>query len=757
MHVEQAQSSISLIRRAAIALVLLSALGMGLYLQQTYQAGREEVARNLAIQSAFAASHAQTFLDRIGDGMVLMGREFVDNPGYSRHTIRQHLHEFLDIYPEVSALVLFDGEGQRFLHTAVAPDQPLPQLCLPPGAFSGKAGRSRYGVGPTGTSTVTGVWRVPLRAPIRDAQGVVRLVIQADIPISEHEALWQGILLPPHAVIGILHGDGMHMARSPLRDAQSLFSTPEQGPLVEAMRRDGGASQGAFEGRAGADSSSMFGAYTRMERHALVAYVAMPRAVFWLKWLRHHGYVLPLFLGYLLFLVVGARLMIRHQRRHIDALLEQARRDPLTGLPNRFAAGEWLQQELAHARRKSSRVAVLVLDLDGFKDVNDSLGHGLGDQLLRMVARRLADGVLEADFLARLGGDEFMMAVSDVDVDALADQAGRIVELLSAPFVVDGHTLSVGVSIGIGLFPEDGDGMDVVLRHADAAMYEAKRKGRNTFEFFDPALEQAVHRRLRLQQDMQRALANGEFEVYYQPLVEMRSGRIVGAEALVRWNDPERGLRGPAEFIPHSESTGLILPLGQWVLRAACVQAVRWAGQGWPLKMSVNLSARQFRDPELPAQVGAILRDTGMVAESLQLEITESTAMEHPAQALEAMSALKALGLRLAIDDFGTGYSSLSYLKCIPADLIKVDQSFVREMLADASDRAIVEAMIGLSATLGRSSLAEGIETAEVFDALRAYGCHYGQGDLFAPPLPADRFEALLRQGIRYGAGEAGG
>jgi len=197
MHVEQAQSSISLIRRAAIALVLLSALGMGLYLQQAYQAGREEVARNLAIQSAFAACHAQTFLDRIGDGMVLMGREFVDNPGYSRHAIRQHLHEFLDIYPEVSALVLFDGEGQRFLHTAAAPDQPLPQLCLPPGAFSGKAGRSRYGVGPTGTSTVTGVWRVPLRAPIRDAQGVVRLVIQADIPISEHEALWQGIPCRP--------------------------------------------------------------------------------------------------------------------------------------------------------------------------------------------------------------------------------------------------------------------------------------------------------------------------------------------------------------------------------------------------------------------------------------------------------------------------------------------------------------------------------------------------------------------------------
>lgn len=469
--------SISLIWRAAAALVLLGALGMGLYTKQAYQSGREEVARNLAIQSAFAATHAQTFLDRIGDGMVLMGREFVDNPGYSRQTIQQHLHEFLELYPEVCALVLFDGDGQRFLHTSATPDQPLPRLCLPPGSFGGEDGRSLYGVGPTSTCTVTGVWRVPLRAAIRDAQGVVRLVIQADIPISSHEALWQGIQLPPHAVIGILHGDGVHMARSPLQNEQTLFNTPEQGPLAEAMRREGGEAQGVFEGRASADAPYMFGAYTRMEKHALVAYVAMPRAAFWKKWLHHHGYAFPLFLGYLLFLVVGARLMVRYERRHIDTLLGQARRDPLTGLPNRLAAAEWLQQEIALARRKSARVAVLFLDLDGFKDVNDSLGHGLGDQLLRMVARRLEGGVREADFLARLGGDEFLMVVGDAQVDAMADQAARIIELMSTPFDVDGQTLAVGVSIGISLFPDDGDGADVVLRHADAAMYEAKRKG----------------------------------------------------------------------------------------------------------------------------------------------------------------------------------------------------------------------------------------------------------------------------------------
>lgn len=418
--------------------------------------------------------------------------------------------------------------------------------------------------------------------------------------------------------------------------------------------------------------------------------------------------------------------------------------DGLTGLPNRHLLADRASQAIDIARRNDEPVAVLFLDLDHFKNVNDSLGHRVGDSLLVQLASRLRGTVREQDTVARTGGDEFVLVLPLTDIAGAAHLATKLMALASAPFQVDQQELTVTPSMGIAMFPTDGDDFDTLCKCADAAMYRAKRDGRNAYRFFTSEMQAQSARALLLENALRRALERGQLSLHYQPQLSLDAdgeARIVGAEALLRWHHPELGWVSPAEFIPIAEASGLILPIGEWVLREALSQLRRWDAAGLPeLTMAVNLSAVQFRHDDLPELVDRVLLETGMPAGRLELELTEGAAMDNPAMAIAVMNELHARGVSLSIDDFGTGYSSLSYLKKFRVGKLKIDQSFVRDLTEDAEDRAIVDAVIRMAAALGLQTLAEGVETEGQLAFLRRQGCQAVQGYLFSRPLPADAF-----------------
>jgi diguanylate cyclase (GGDEF)-like protein/PAS domain S-box-containing protein len=433
--------------------------------------------------------------------------------------------------------------------------------------------------------------------------------------------------------------------------------------------------------------------------------------------------------------------------RESEATLEHlAHHDSLTGLPNRLLFTSRVEHALKRAQRDGQSVALLFVDLDHFKNINDSLGHPVGDLLLVQAAERLLAVVRDEDTVARLGGDEFTLLLEGLrDARGVAHIAAKIVEVFNEPFNVDGHELHVGVSIGISLSPADGEDFPILLRNADAAMYHAKARGRNGYQFYTAELTASALERMSLENNLRQALKLDQFEVYYQPQVDLSSGRVIGAEALLRWNHPEMGLVGPDRFIPVAEDTGLIIPIGGWVLQAACRQLRQWQHDGLPLKrVSVNLSGQQLQRGDLVATVREALAESGLAAQSLELEITEGFIMQQAEKAIEVLDQLRALGVTLSIDDFGTGYSSLAYLKRLPIDTLKIDKSFVRDIPHDLNDEAIARAIIALATSLQLGVIAEGIETAEQHTFLLNQGCGQGQGYLFSPPVPAAQFVSYL-------------
>ena len=428
-------------------------------------------------------------------------------------------------------------------------------------------------------------------------------------------------------------------------------------------------------------------------------------------------------------------------------LAHLAHYDPLTDLPNRLFAHERLNHALQKAKRHQERVAVLFIDLDHFKTINDGLGHAVGDELLVTVARRLQQRLRNEDTLARLGGDEFLVILENLQSpDEAAHTAQALLKLFERPLPL-GHDRDayLGASLGISLYPDDGQSSDELIRNADAALYQAKAEGRNTYRFYTRALTERAHQRLTLESQLRQAINNQEFILHYQPLVDTLSGRPLGVEALVRWNSPQ-GMISPAEFIPLAEDTGLIVPIGTWVLREACRQAQALRSQGFALEtLAVNLSPRQFRQVDLLQQVRAALHDSGLPAACLELEITEGALMDDVAQTQATLSALKSLGLRLAVDDFGTGYSSLAYLQRFPLDKLKIDQSFMRGVPKDQGNLEIVATIIALARTLNLTVIAEGVETHEQHQALAQLACEQCQGYLFSRPLSSEQLHDWLR------------
>jgi diguanylate cyclase (GGDEF)-like protein len=447
-------------------------------------------------------------------------------------------------------------------------------------------------------------------------------------------------------------------------------------------------------------------------------------------------------------------------RRKEQRILHLANHDSLTGLPNRQSFLDRLQQclddiapgeEAAKAGTGDGATAggsVMFLDLDHFKEVNDTLGHPVGDRLLQAVAQRLVKSMRGTDLVARLGGDEFAtIQVGLTDPDRVAEKAQRIIDQVSRPYVIDGHQIRIGVSIGITFFPGDHREVEPLVKNADLAMYRAKSDGRNTFRFYVADLETKLRQRLELEGDMRLALAEEQFVLHYQPKIEIETGLVIGAEALVRWKHPRLGMVPPDHFIPAAERCGLITDLGRWVLATACREAASWQRRGLPrIHVAVNLSPVQIQDPHLVSDVAGLLDETGLDPELLELEITETILMQDVENTITKLDALKALGLGIAIDDFGTGYSCLNYLRRFPVGKIKIDRSFVQDMTSNSGAATITRAIIGLSQSLNMSVVAEGVEDVHQLDQLRAFRCTEGQGYFFSRPLPADGFTAFVSQ-----------
>jgi diguanylate cyclase (GGDEF)-like protein/PAS domain S-box-containing protein len=437
-------------------------------------------------------------------------------------------------------------------------------------------------------------------------------------------------------------------------------------------------------------------------------------------------------------------------RKQAEARIRyMALHDALTGLPNRILLHDRLGQAIALACRNRERVAVLMLDLDHFKHINDSLGHHIGDEFLEAVSMRLRGCVRESDIVARLGGDEFVIALPAVaDNQCMTAVAQKVLMALLDPFQIEGHELRASGSIGIGQYPADGENPGALLRAADVAMYAAKAKGRGTHAFFTPELNAATQRRLMLTNDLHQACAREQFVLHYQPQVSTHSGAITGVEALLRWYHPKHGLISPLEFIPLLEELGLIIDVGQWVLRTACLQNVAWQKEGLPaMRVGVNVSAQQFYRGNIVRVVEEVLLEAGMNPKWLELELTESLSLDDSEIAIKIMHRLKRIGVSLSLDDFGTGWSSLSYLRRFPLDRIKIDRSFMRDIPAQPAAEAVVRSIMDLARNLGLSCVAEGVETVEQHDYLEKKNCAEIQGFLFSRPLPASDLGSLMRSG----------
>ncbi|MDE2251466.1 MAG: EAL domain-containing protein [Gammaproteobacteria bacterium] len=433
-------------------------------------------------------------------------------------------------------------------------------------------------------------------------------------------------------------------------------------------------------------------------------------------------------------------------RRVYQAQIErQANYDALTGLANRTLLNGRLRQAISRAAGSASEIAVVFIDLDQFKFINDTYGHALGDGLLQSMADRLRSCVRDSDTVARQGGDEFVLLLQGYRPDDLAGVVQRLHASIALPWRSGRREFHVTSSIGVAVYPTDGDRADVLLRNADAAMYKAKENGRNAVQFFTAELNHALVERLDVEHRLRGALARNQFLLHYQPRINMATGRIAGAEALLRWRVPQRGLVSPARFISVAEDTGLIVPIGRWVLHSACMQACDWQAAGLPpIVVSVNVSPRQFREGNIVATIAEALRISGLDARYLQIELTEGLAMHGAEKYVEMLGQIKALGVQIAVDDFGTGYSSLSYLKRFPVDQLKVDRSFVVDLATDPDDAVIVQAIIALGHKLNLQVVAEGVETAEQLEFLRQAGCDEMQGYLFGMPMIASDFAALL-------------
>jgi len=739
------------LRRAFYAFVAAGVLGLVALGVISWDRQQKEARQTLSLLSGFLASAAQAFFDDLGHGLEPLGHllvriDAVNDP----EAARPYLDKFKARYPQIATVGIIDPNGRMLINSAKQAGEPLPDFRNTPeymGPFlEALSAPTLYTMGQPEFGQIIREWRFPFRYTVRDEAGRPLFMIQATIPLESGMHFLRNITLPPNSLVGLLREDGLQQARWPVDDPSKVYGRRLNGPLLQAIEANPDQIGGSFTGYSPwmYTEHQRLGAYHHLSELPLYAYVSIPYTQVWSKWWNHNSPLLGVFLVFVATLGAIAYWVTVHERLHSHELLNQARRDSLTGLTNRAGSEELLQRQIRLSRETGRPFTIMFFDLDRFKDINDTLGHGVGDQLLIEVGKRTTAVLRQDDMLARLGGDEFLCILPGSTLDAGSRTAQRLIQAFETPFRVSQHRLKMSCSIGLAFFPEHGTDCETLLKHADTAMYEAKRLGRSGFACYESGLGQRLQQRLTLESKIRDALVNQEFRLHFQPILELESGRIISAEALLRWRDAEGIEHSPAQFIPIAEESGLILPLGEWVLKAACVQARAWLDQGFDLSVAVNLSTRQFQDPDLLGKVTSVIADCGLPPSRLELEVTEGAAMLDPESSMAVLGTLKRLGIRIAIDDFGTGYSSLSYLKRIPADTIKIDKNFVDGVSEDTDDRAIVHSIIALAKALDKHTIAEGIETDAQKLALEKAGCKWGQGYLFSRPLSADAFLALL-------------
>lgn len=740
-----------LLRRAFYAFLAVGLFGfiaLGLFNWHREQA---DARQNLAVLSDFLASATQAFFDDLGHGLVPLG-QLLQRVDVLKHpeAARPYLEKFQERYPQIGAMAVIAPNGRMLINTARRPGERLPDFrrtrtYLAP-FRAALASPALYTIGRPEYGQVIHEWRFPFRYTTHDDDGRALFMIQAAIPLETGIHFLRDMSLPAHSLLGILREDGLQQARWPVDDPNKVYGKDLNGPLVKVIRAQPEQRKGYFTGH----SPWMFtkhqrlGGFSHLATLPMYAYVSIPYGYVWHKWWEHNSPLLGMFLVFVAIFGIIAFWVTRQERQHSQDLMSLARRDSLTGLVNRAGAEELLERQIRLSQKGDRPFTIMFFDLDRFKDINDSLGHGVGDQLLIEVGKRTKGVLRQDDMLARLGGDEFLVILPGSHLEAGLSTAKRVIKAFETPFMVARQRLKMSCSMGIALYPDHGADRETLLKHADTAMYEAKRLGRSGYACYEGGLGERLQQRILLESRMHDALAKEQFELHYQPIMELRSGCLIGAEALLRWRDSDGTSYSPAEFIPIAEESGLILPLGEWVLRTACRQAKEWLEQGFEIIVAVNLSTRQFLDPDLSEKVLGVLDECGLPPSQLELEVTEGAAMLDPESSVEVLGLLKRIGVRIAIDDFGTGYSSLSYLKRIPADTIKIDKSFVDGVAEESDDRAIVRSILALANALDKNTIAEGIETLEQKLALEEIGCHWGQGYLFSHSYPAHEFRAVL-------------
>ena len=743
------------LRNAVLVFMLLASLALGAYSIYSWQREEHEVKDNLQILSSFLASTSQSFFDNLGNGLVSLGKsleksDLMDDP----EELRDELMSFQSRYPEVKAMVVFAPDGRMLLNTAVAPNQPLPDFRTDPPYIRqlmlDMQQNQRYIVGAPEYGKALKRWRFALRHVVRNVDGTPQFLIQAAIPLEQEGTFLHQLPAPKNSVIGLLREDGFQQARWPLgeQDANTIYGQMSKGPAWRKIQANPGIQSGFYSGKSlwPGQQSERMGMFTHLARSKLYAYVSFPANYVWQRWWRHNQPVIIvslLFLG--LFGFMAYRITLREQS-HRGELIDQSRRDALTGLPNRAAVEQTIQHCIQKSQDARQPFTVLFLDIDRFKDVNDSYGHAIGDQLLIEIGL-LIQGVLRSDdMLARLGGDEFLIVLPTSGPEMTLQITQRLMQAFQRPLMIGEHSLRVTSSIGIALYPEHGEDVVTLLQHADTAMYEAKRDGRNAFSFYVEQMGERVRQRVEMEHALREATRLGEFHLLYQPVVDLKTGRVVGAEALVRWTRQNGEVILPGAFIQVAEESGLILQLGEWVLNNVCSQIKHWRAEGIKVWVAMNLSPRQFQDPALAAKIEMALRKFEIPPGALELEITETAAMLDAEASIRILGKLKALGLQISIDDFGTGYSSLAYLKRIPADKVKIDKSFVDGINVDADDNAIVHMILALAKELGKVTIAEGVETEQQFTTLRELKCELAQGFWMSRPISPEAFVALMQE-----------
>lgn len=717
-----------------------------------WQQTQQQIHDKLHIEARLAANSARSVFQGLTDDLPYLALQLSERGGESLFDDYALLRTYQDHHPYVASFVLFAPDGKMLLNTA----RPCCSAGLPDPrqhpAFL-KSLRHTLNVpgvwiGQTQQGLVLHDWRIPVRYVVRDEYGNARMILQASVLLSYLVDQWGRDPLLSDSALGLLRTDGLHIARVPAPDPRRLYATRMTGPLATILNADAHTPSGTFEGRSSVDGGHRIGEYVRLSDFPVAAYASVPWSlVIWRWW---NG-VSP-FLGLGLLSLAGfvglTRMQVVRERRHAGELAERARRNLLTGLPNRFALMEWLDERLA---QQPTSLVLLRVDLDDFHDINTALGPHAGDQTLQETARRiLAIGQAADGFVAHGGGDEFDIALPGATLINANGVAHALLSGLGAPLEIDGRILRLQAGIGIGCYPQDARDSAGLLRVVDSALYNAKREGKSAIALYDPASGDLSNARVGFQHAVERALDGDEFLLHYQPIVHMSDGKIVSVEALVRWNDPERGMVSPGEFIPLAESTGRIGAIGDWVFRRACQAAASLRNDCAHLRVSVNLSAVQFNSSDLIGKLRRELRASEVSPANIEVEVTETAVMRDVERSLGVLNGLHALGLNLAIDDFGTGYSSLAYLRRLPAQIIKIDQSFVRDLDSDPEDLAIVRAIVALAKALGRRTIAEGIENARQWRLLQELGVDYGQGFWLSRPLPESELRSLLRRDSGY-------